>query len=203
MNRKKIIITTAALVCATAWCTRYYVLNGTFAVHNQSPVETYGMQERVEFGDCMSYGQIYTPGYAISVESCRVIDAEDYRTEMNKTAEDFEFLADRYVEVTLNVANLTNEAEGMDFYSIPLIGTNWYAFYDQDATAYINPFYQDQREQAFGAAVKPDSEATIKIAYSLYEDMFSQKQWDNLTDENMWIWTTISPVEKHILLDFS
>ena len=88
----------------------------------------------------------------------------------------------------------------MNFYGLPVIGTNWYAFYDNEVTACINPFFENNYDAAWGCGVNKNSNATVKIAYNLYENMFSTKQWSNMNQEKMWLWVTLKPIDKRIAI---
>lgn len=199
---KKLAVGAISLVCAIAWCIRYYTLNGTFAVHGMYPEEVYAMHEIVAFDDCISYGGHEAPGYSVVLESARIVDSEDYLEELGKTAEDFHYLSERYLELTLTVSNYGDYADGMSFYGLPVIGTNWYAFYDNEITACINPFFEDNYDDAWGCGVNKNSNATVKIAYNLYENVFSSKQWSNINQEKMWLWVTLKPIDKRIAITF-
>ena len=83
-----------------------------------------------------------------------------------------------------------------DFYGIPVIGTNWYTFYDPDATKYANGFKENGRAQFIKASM--DGHRKVKVAYRLCWKDFNTEQWNNLKDEEMWLSVTLSPVEKRI-----
>ena len=198
---KKLIIGAIAIVCLVVWCVRYYTLNGTFAVHELYPQEVYSMHETVYFNDYKSYNMYDSPNYSISLEAARIIDSDDYLTEIDKNKEDFHYLSERYLELTFTISNYGDDMEGVNFYGIPVIGTNWYAFYDNEITACINPFFKDNYDAAaFGCAVNKDSSATVKVAYNLYENMFLEKQWDNLEQEKMQLWITLRPIDQRITI---
>lgn len=199
---KKPLIVVIVFICTAVWCIRYYTLNGTFAVHGKFPEEIYAMHETVEFNDCKSYNVIEQPGYSITLDSARIIDTDNYLKEINKKPEDFHYLSERYLELTLTVSNYGDYPDGLTFYSLPVVGTNWYTFFDNEVTACINPFFEDNFDDAFGCVVKKDSSATVKIAYNLYEDLFSYKQWESLNQEKMWLWVTLQPIDKRIAIDF-
>lgn len=197
---KKRIIGAIAIACAVIWCIRYYTLNGTFAVHGIYQEEVYTMYDVVEFDDCMSYGGYEAPGYSIVLEAARIVDAKDYLEELGKNVGDFQYLSERYLELTLTVSNCGDYKDGMNFYGLPVIGTNWYAFYDNEVTACINPFFENNYDAAWRCGVNKNSNATVKIAYNLYENMFSTKQWSNMNQEKMWLWVTLKPIDKRIAI---
>ena len=158
------------------------------------------MYDVVEFDDCMSYGGYEAPGYSIVLEAARIVDAKDYLEEQGKNVGDFQYLSERYLELTLTVSNCGDYKDGMNFYGLPVIGTNWYAFYDNEVTACINPFFENNYDAAWGCGVNKNSNATVKIAYNLYENMFSTKQWSNMNQEKMWLWVTLKPIDKRIAI---
>ena len=136
---KKPIIAATLIVCLVAWCVRYYKVNGgTFAVHYEGPSAVYGMHEMVSFGDNISNNALEQPGYSVSLESARMIDAEDYLKELGKKPEDFHFLSEKYLELTLTVANEGDYPKGLTFYALPVLGSNWFTYYDNEVTACIN-----------------------------------------------------------------
>lgn len=199
---KKPIIIATALVCLTSWCVRYYTLNGTFAVHGQYSTEIYEMHETVAFDDGVSYGVFEQPGYSVSVEDARIIDSDDYLKELGKNPEDFQFLSEKYLELTLTISNEGDYPNGLTFYGLPVIGSNWYTFYDNEVTACINPFFEDNYDYGHGCIVEKNSSSTVKIAYNLYEYRFLSEQFENLENEEMWLWVTLRPIDKRISISF-
>jgi hypothetical protein len=199
---KKVIILTTVFVLIAAWCVRYYTLNGTFAIHDQYPLEVYKMHETVEFGDCVSYNVYEQPGYAISLESARIVNSDDYLKELDKTPEDFHYLSPKYLELTLTVSNNGDYPNGLTFYALPVLGENWYTFYDNEITACINPFFNDDFNQGHACAVRKNTSTTIKIAYNLYDYHFRESTYGNLENEKMWLWVTLRPIDKRIEIKF-
>ncbi|MBO5383959.1 MAG: hypothetical protein J6A30_06645 [Ruminococcus sp.] len=196
---KKIIVSTVILAVLTGWCVRFYSLNGTFKVKTEHPRKVYSVGEHVSLKDSTSYNMIKQPDYNISVESARIIDADDYLEEMNKTSDDFLMLSERYLEITLDIVNNGDTENVFDFYGIPVIGTNWYTFYDPDATKYTNGFKENGRAQFIKAGM--DGHRKVKVAYRLCWKDFNTEQWNNLKDEEMWLSVTLSPVEKRIKIE--
>lgn len=196
---KKFIVIIATLAVLTGWCMRFYSLNGTFKVKTEHPRKVYSVGEQVSLRDSISYNMIKQPDYNISVESARIIDAGNYLEEMNKTSDDFLMLSERYLEITLDIVNNGDTENVFDFYGIPVIGTNWYTFYDPDATKYANGFKENGRAQFIKASM--DGHRKVKVAYRLYWKDFNTEQWNNLEDEEMWLSVTLSPVEKRIKIE--
>ena len=167
---KKPIIAATLIVCLVAWCVRYYKVNGgTFAVHYEGPSAVYGMHEMVSFGDNIS-----------------------------KKPEDFHFLSEKYLELTLTVANEGDYPKGLTFYALPVLGSNWFTYYDNEVTACINPFFEGDYDQAHACAVRTNTSTTVKIAYNLYERHFLPNQFKNLEHEKMWLSVTTLPVDQRI-----
>ena len=199
---KKKIFAFFSVALTLAWLFRYYTLNGGMSVHGQYPEKIVGMHETIEFGDSKSYNVIEQPGYSVSLESARIIDTSDYLEEIGKTPEDFDYLSEKYLELTLKVSNEGDYTEGIEFYALPVIGEDWYTFYDNQLTACINPFFEGNYEAANRCAVKKDSSAIVKIAYNLYYNTFPDERWNKLDDEKMWMSATIKPVNQMIKIEF-
>lgn len=200
---KKIIIAVLFIGMTSLWLFRYYKINDGFAVHGIFPEVECQMNQKIEFGENKSYNVIEQPGYAISVDSARIIDAVDYLKELDMTADQFEYLSEKYLELTLTVYNTGDYPEGLSFYGLPVVGTNWYTFYDNQVTACINPFFERNFDIANGCAVTKGSSATVKIAYNLYADLFLPNQWNNIEKEEMWLWATIKPVDTKVKIQIS
>lgn len=198
---KKIIVAIISIVLIFLWLTRYYILNNGFAVHGIYPERVCKMHETIEFGENKSYNLIEQPGYYISLESARIVDANDYLEELNMTSDQFEYLSEKYLELTLTVSNEGDYPDGITFYGFPVIGNNWYTFYDNQVTACINPFFENNFEAAHRCSVSKGSSATVKIAYNLYEDLFLPNQWNNIEKEDMWLWVTIMPVDTKVKIE--
>lgn len=200
---KKIIIAVLLIGITSLWLLRYYKINDGFSVHGMFPEVEYQMNQKIEFGDNKSYNLIEQPGYEISVDSARVVDAVDYLKELDMAADQFEYLSEKYLELTLTVSNTGDYPDGLSFYGLPVIGANWYTFYDNQVTACINPFFKRNFDIANGCAVTKGSSVTVKIAYNLYEDLFLPNQWENIEKENMWLWVTIKPVDTKVKIKIS
>lgn len=198
---KKIAIGAVILVILTGWCIRFYSLNGTFEVKTKYPRKVYSMNEQVSLTNSTSYNMIKQPDYNISVVDARIVDADDYLKEMGKTADDFLSLSERYLEITLDIANNGDTENVFDFYGIPILGTNWYTFYDPDASKYINGF--DTQDRALYIKARLEGHRTVKVAYRLYWKDFNTKQWNDLENEKMWLSVTQSPVDQRIAIKIS
>ena len=198
---KKRIAFAAAGALALGWTARVYALNDTLAVHDPVQTQWFGMNESVSLDDCKCYGGEDQSGYAIAVDACRIVDAADYLAELGRSPEEFEMLPERYLELTLDIENHGSDAPGINFFSLPVMSGSWYTFFDANATAYANPFFEGQYE-AYGVAVEEQTNAAVKVVYRLYEFQFPEKQWEHLEDENMELWLTVEPVFKKIQLQF-
>ncbi len=197
---KKNIKTMIILLCIIPWAIRYYSLNGTFLYHDYYPKEIYSMNQTVEFDDCYSYNVISQPGYSISVDNARIVSFDEYLKRIDKKAEDFHEPSEKYLELTLTVSNKGDYQDGLYFYSLPVNGTNWYTFYDNEMTACINTFFENNFDYAHACAVEKNKSVTLKIAYKLYENKFLKSQWQNLNYEDMWLWVTLKPTDKRITI---
>lgn len=196
--RKWIIGSVSALLFA-AWGIRFYALNGTFKVHSPNEIKYYSINEEVDTVNCSSYNVIEQGNLTLSVKNVRIIEADDYLQELDKTAEDFLDVSERYLEVTINVKNNDNDTEAfLDPYGFPVFGTNWYIFYDPDATKFANKMETESRF----IAIELDTGSTcdIKIVYPIRWADFNSSQWENLEKEKMWLYVTMSPIEKRIEL---
>lgn len=200
--KKKILILASALVLAIGWCVQYFNINHTFALHDSCDVRWYGMHELVNLDNSMSYGGIDQTGYAFSVENCRIVDAEDFMTEYGKTPDQFSMVPERYLVVTMNIANHgEGEGSGINFFSLPVMGNSWYTMADPEATACANSFYNGAQE-AYGVAALEDTSVSVTVVYRLYAFMFPESRWENLEDENMCIWSTVAPIQQKVQLQF-
>lgn len=198
---KKIAICAIILVALTGWCIRFYSLNGTFKVKTTYPIEIYSMNEPVSLTDSVSYNMIEQPDYDIAVTDARIIDADNYLEEMGKTSDDFNMLSERYLEITIDIVNNGDMENVFSLYGIPVLGTNWYTFYDPDATIYINGFEDQSRDVCIKA--KAEGHRTLKVAYRLYWKDFNTEQWNDLENEEMWLSVTQSPVDQRIAIEVS
>lgn len=197
----KIIFRAITLGFLLVWAIRYYNLNNGFAIKNYKPVKNYSMHETVEFGDNASYNVIHNTGYSVSVEDARIIDADALLTEINKDRKFFNSLAERYLIVTMTVSNNGDYEGSLDFYSIPVIGIDWYVFYSSEITACLNPFFNDNASIAHGCTVKKGTSATVTIAYNLHKNLFAPNQWKNLKNQDLWLWVTAQPLDQRIKIN--
>lgn len=195
---KKIAVGAVILVVLTGWCIRFYSLNGTFKVKTKFPRKVYSMNEHVSLTDSMSYNNIKQPDYDIAVVDTRIVDADDYLKEMGKTADDFLIVSERYLEITLDIVNNGDTENAFSFYGIPVLGTNWYTFYDPDASRYINGF--EGQDRMLFIKARPEGHRTVKVAYRIYWKDFNTKQWNDLENEKMWLSVTESPVDQRIAI---
>lgn len=193
---KKAIIGAAIAAVLTAWCVRFYSLNGTLKVTSKYPRKIFSMNEQVSLTDSVSYSMIKQPDYDIAVVDARIVDSDDYLEEMGKTSDDFLMLSERYLEITLDIVNNGDTENVFAFYGIPVLGTNWYTFYDPDATKYINGFEDNGRAHYIKASM--DGHRTVKAAYRMYWEDFNTAQWNDLENEKMWLSVTQSPIEQRI-----
>lgn len=195
---KKAAIAVVILVILIGWCIRFYSLNGTFKVKTKFPRKVYSMNEQVSLTNSMSYNMIKQPDYNIAVVEARIVDADDYLKEMGKTADDFLMLSERYLEITLDIVNNGDTENVFDFYGIPVLGTNWYTFYDPDASKYINGF--EGQDRSIYIKARPEGHRTVKVAYRIYWKDFNTKQWDDIENEKMWLSVTQSPLDQRIAI---
>lgn len=204
---KKYIVCSLIFGLLAAWLIRYYAVNGTFQVHDLHPVEISEMHAPVAFNDYMSYGVQYAPpGYTIAVESARIVPFEDYLQEIGQSAEVFTNPAEQYLELTLTIVNHGDAPDGkngVSFYGLPLLGTNWYTFYDNEFTSYINPIFEGNSDLAHICAVEKGESATVKVAYNLRKNNFMPDQWEHLSEEEMWLQVTCNPVDQRICIQLS
>ena len=107
-------------------------------------------------------------------------------------------LSEKYLELTLTVANEGDYPKGLTFYALPVLGSNWFTYYDNEVTACINPFFEGDYDQAHACAVRTNTSTTVKIAYNLYERHFLPNQFKNLEHEKMWLSVTTLPVDQRI-----
>lgn len=195
---KKMIIGAAVIAVLAGWSVRFYTLNGSFKIKTKSQRIVYSMNESVSLSDSIAYNMIKHPDYDIAVVDAEILDSEDLLNEVNKKQEDFLGLSERYLVITLDMVNNGDNQNDFDFYSIPVLGTNWYTFYDPDATKYVNGF--EGNERAKFIRVGMDGHKTVKVAYRLNWISFNTQQWNNLENEKMWLSVTELPEEKRIAI---
>lgn len=200
---KSKIIFVLSVIFLVVWTIRYYTLNKTFLAHNEYLTTNYKLGEKVEINDNMSYNGYYNSGYSITVNKKRIISFEDFLSEYNKEQSDFLIKPEKFLIVETDIENISsdNTQEGVYFQSLPIIGTNWYTFFNREATAYVNDFFDDDTSVSYGVLVHKGTSAKVNIVYNLYEDSFSQSQWDNLDDEPMRLNITIRPVNNMIVIN--
>lgn len=201
---KERIIAVGLAVCAVAWGVRYYAVNHTFLPHYECETEIKAMNETVYFSNNMSYNVYYSPGYSITVDHVKLIDADSFLETYQKTAEDFDILPEKFLEVETTIENIdsTNTEEGIYFYQLPVVGIDWYTFFNGTATAYANDFFQDDTAASYGVLVHEGEKATVKILYDIKEDFFTTERWNNIEQEEMWMSVTINPLQQKIKLAF-
>ena len=198
---KKLIIGAAVFAVLAGWSGRFYTLNGTFKIKTKSPRIVYSMNESVSLSDSIAYNMIKHPDYDIAVVDAEILDSDELLEQTNTKKEDYLGLSERYLVITLDVVNNGDTENDFDFYSIPVLGTNWYTFYDPDATKYVNGF--ESKDRAKYIRAKMDGHRKVKVAYRLYWKDFNTKQWNNLEKEKMWLSVTESPEEKRISIRVS
>ncbi len=200
--KKRITIIAVISTLMLIWGIRYYTINDGFAVHGQYPCKVYSMHETIEFGNGKTYNMYEQPGYSISLESARIIDSDAYLKELNANSGNYSYLSEKYLELTLTISNNGDYQDGIIFYGLPVVGENWYTFYDEEITASINDFFVNNGvSSATGCMVSKGGSSTVKIAYNLYERHFLPKQWSDITDEKMWLWVTLMPEDKKIEIE--
>lgn len=198
MSKKIIsILVTVSLIC---WGVRFYDINGTFLPHYEFETEIYPMNEAVSFDDNMSYNVYYSPGYSISVDAARIITLNEFLDEYDKSMEDFSYPPECFIEIEVTIENYgsDNTQEGIYFYSLPLVGVDWYTFYNGEATAYANSFFEDDTTASYGVLVRKGTSASVRILYNLKEDFFTSKRWDSIADEDIWMSVSLKPIQKLI-----
>lgn len=199
---KKTIVLILSLIFIIAWGIRFYTLNGTFSAHNEYQTINYELGDPVQFNDNMSYNAYHASGYSITANHVRIISFEQFLSEFNKTTNDFTTMPEKFLIVETTIENIfsDNTEEGIYFYSLPIIGTNWYTFFNGEATAYANNFFNNNTSASYGVLVHRGDSAIVNIVYNLYENTFSKKQWDYLDYEPMWMSITIQPENQRIKL---
>lgn len=198
---KRIVVSLIIVSILTLWVYRYHEINNGFSVHGEYPEIITHMHDKIEFAENKSYNLYEAPGYSISVEKARIIDTDDYLKELNMDTNEFEFLSEKYLEITLTVQNNGDYQGGLSFYGLPIVGENWYSFYDNQLTACINPFFENDFDLAHGCTVSKGETATVKIAYNLYKQWFLPRQWENIENDNMWLSVTIMPVDTKVKIE--
>lgn len=201
--KKKTVISFILTLCLALWSIRYYTFNGTFALHSQYPIEYHSMNDTIVFDESMmSYGVLYQPGYSICLNNARIVTLEDYLAETGKSTEDFSVTSEKYVELTFDISNNGDFGGGLSLYGLPLIGDNWYTFYDGEMTACINTFEQDPSYVDM-IIVEKGKTLTLKVAYNLYSYRFLPGEFENIENEDMWVCATKRPTEKYIKIELS
>lgn len=201
--KKKVVIISVLTICLVLWGIRYYTFNGTFALHTAYPREYYSMNDTIVYDEnTMSYGVFYQPGYSISLKNARIVSLEDYLSETKMSKEDFSGTSEKYVELTFEISNNGDFADGITPYSFPIIGDNWYTFYDGEMTAYINEFAQDMSYVDM-ITVEKGKTATLKVAYNLFSFNFLPGEFENIENEDMWVYVSVKPISKYIKIELS
>ena len=202
--RKKLLIISCTLLIAVVWIIRFYSVNGRFKAYRDNVEEIiYNMNEYVELGDNLTYGCFIHKGYSVLVKKARVLEADDFLKEIGKLPNDFNIeIADKYIEVTLDIINSGNNEEGLLFYSFQISGIDWYTFFNHEETAFSNDFMNDNVEQSYGVIVNKNSSAEVKIIYPLYTWMLPTSRWEQIKKEKLFFCITRNPIEQKVLLEF-
>lgn len=203
MNTKRITKYCVILVILLIWAIRYVTLNHGFKISNEYQQEFYSKGDTVTFDDNMSCGIKYFKDYSICVDDFQIYDTDEYIHMLNKTQSDFGLLIpEKIVELTVTLKNNGNSlGNGVEFYGLTLVGTDWYSFYNSEFTAYANTIYDDNTQMSYGIIVPPDTTYTMKIIYDLPKCGRSNLNWQHISKEKMSLRITYSPISKLIALN--
>lgn len=200
-RNKKIIGFFLTIILIGVWAVRYYSLNDGFAVSYFADREYFNMGDIVEYGDDVPIYTLSFKGYSIQVNNVEFYEPVEY-AELYEHAEAVNKLSfpDKVVEVDVTFYNSDNETDGIEFYPIQLVGTDWFMTCNTELIAWANPIYENDADSAYGIILLPDSSYDIKLVYGLYNSTFPDYRWNDIENEKMWLEITIMPTNKQIKL---
>ena len=106
------------------------------------------------------------------------------------------------LEVTYKITNVSEVGDGIAFYGLPVIGEDWYNFFDNEVTSCVNDYFKDEFMAALAVGIKTGHENICVVVYDFYGNTMEGDRWRNIENEKMWIWVSMGPKDQRILLEF-
>jgi len=193
MKKKWIGIGSFIFLLLLLWLIRVIWFNQTYPTIN---VYEYDMGEIVELGtDVVSYDVMQ--GYSVRVDSSKIWEYDDfadyYQVDREEVMNSPMPVPDRVYEVTVTIWNAENTETGIAL-------RDWY-IQSKDIKCSIMGIlfsYANPGIDTTEIALRPNTEKTFHLTYSLTENRFRPGIWDSLEDYPMWLAVTWYPNKKMI-----
>jgi hypothetical protein len=186
--------------------------------------ENYGREtEYYQMGEMVAFGENYQTakdsetlaGYSMSVDDAQVMTYEAFLAFIGQTEDGMENtygieaadMAEKVCLLTITLANADSTAQGVNLEELFFYGDTYDLYYDSTLTTLANDFlreeYQEElaagRSSLMGLYLDQGETATIYLAYDFIKGYFSDRHWERLGDETLWLHITSFPVEKIIV----
>lgn len=187
--------------------------------------ENYGEnQEYYTMGEIVPFGENYQTigfeetmdGYSLRVNSAEVLTWEALLTYIGQSEEDVEALLggsipgqpEKVCLVTITLWNGGSQAPGLDLSCLLCYEVSYDLNIDTTLTILANSFlldaYREQMADTYigfvGVSLDPGEEADICLVYDYSKSNFTEKHWDSLAEDTLWLDITDFPVRKTIEL---
>lgn len=180
--------------------------------------EYYAMGEIVPFGE--NYQTIgfedTVDGYSLRVNNAKILTWEDMLTYIGQSEEDAEALLgegasaqpEKVCLVTITLWNDDSQAPGVDLSCLYCYGISYDLHMDTDLTILANSFlldaYRDQMADNHvgfvGVSLDPGEKVDICLAYDYSKSNFTERHWDRLDADGLWLDITDFPIRRTIEL---
>lgn len=199
---KKLIISSAFLALALIWGVKFYNLNHGFKIKDRFPKEYFSMNEKMDFNDDMSYGGGYNKGYSVSLDNAEIVDAEELiNNYYSQNAPMIHY--EKCLILTYSITNDGTAENDMQLLSFPVMGIDWYTSPDMQLSSKISSELSGTALSGSGSLTVPKGETIkVRVAYQLFRQNFTPQNWNNLEEQDMWVWATLSPTDKRIKIEF-
>ncbi len=180
--------------------------------------EYYAMEEIVPFGE--NYQTIgfeeTVDGYSLRVNNAKIFTWEEMLTYIGQSEEDVEALLgesssaqpEKVCLVTITLWNDGSQAPGVDLSCLYCYGISYDMQMDTELTILANSFlldaYRDQMEDIHigfvGVSLAPGEKVDICLVYDYSKSNFTERHWDRLDEDVLWLDITDFPIRKTIEL---
>jgi hypothetical protein len=178
--------------------------------------EYYQMGETVDFGDNYQTALGENPetleGYSMSVDDAQVMTYGEFLAFIGQTEESMENtygieaedMAEKICLLTVTLANTDSTAQGVSLEYIYCYGDTYDMYYDSTLTTLANDFMREDyltsgQADIMGLYLDPGKTSTVYIAFDFARGYFSDKHWERLDEETLWLKITSHPEEKIIV----
>lgn len=196
--KKRIIISSVAIILGILWILRYNSLNSFYQNNYGIVHETYQMGETVEFGQDYIYGE-QVEGYTFTAEKAELLTYSKFMSKYGINTSDVEKNDLIVCDITVKVSNLGSTAPGVYIPYLTLYGADFQVGWSDELLNIANPFLQGN----LGFSLYDGETCTIQLAYGLSRNSFTDRTWRSLDQTQFWMRLTDYPTEKRIAIAFS